>query len=117
METSDDKVRHFVVLHCARHFAGFGGRSQAIDDAALQILENLRHALAQRFAMVARLGGEVAVHAAMLAAMLMQEAPVHLNIRADAAERGELLVAQRFADHLAAAGVVQVQRLQGERLL
>ena len=35
LQSSDDEVRHFVVLHGARHFAGFDSRFQAIDDAAL----------------------------------------------------------------------------------
>jgi len=117
LQSSDDEARHFVVLHGARHFAGFDGRFQAIDDATLYFLKYLGVALAQRFALVARLGGEVATQAAVLATVLTEETPVRFDIRANPAERGERLVAQRFAHHLATAGVIEVQRLQREHLL
>jgi hypothetical protein len=117
LQSSDDEVRHFVVLHGARYFAGFDGRFQAIADATLNFLEYLGVALAQRFALVARLGGEVATQAAVLATVLTEETPVRVDIRADPAERGERLVAQRFAHHLAAPGIIKVQRLQREHLL
>jgi hypothetical protein len=117
LQPSDDEVRHVVVLHGTRHFAGFDGRLQAIDGATLYFLEDLGIALAQRFALVARLGGEVATQAAVLATVLTEETPVRFDICADPAERGERLVAQRFAHHLATAGVIKVQRLQREHLL
>src|ERR1700759_4124703 len=108
LQSSDDEVRHFVVLHGARYFAGFDGRFQAIADATLNFLEYLGAALAQRFALVARLGGQVATQAAVLATGLTEETPVRVDIRADPAERGERLVAQRFAHHLAAPGIIKV---------
>src|SRR4029077_9351719 len=55
--------------------------------------------------------------AAVPATVLTEDTPVRVDIRANPAERGERLVAKRFAHHLATAGVIEVQRLQREHLL
>jgi hypothetical protein len=83
LQSSDDEVRHFVVLHGARHFTGFDGRFQAIGDATLYFLEYLGVTLAQRFSLVARLGGEVATQATVLT----EDTPVRFDIPADPGER------------------------------